>query len=108
MTNQYVIVDYKSPYDSFAWKGSIHIEIDLNNRILKSDGWYRFGGEYKPLSTVESEEYLNFFSDRNNLIDFFDDAKAYNTALDCRTEHTRICTQDKLEWEREGNSCRVS
>ena len=89
MTNQYVIVDYKSPYDSFAWKGSIHIEIDLNNRILKSDGWYRFGGEYKPLSTVESEEYLNFFSDRNNLIDFFDDAKAYNTALDCRTEHTR-------------------
>lgn len=89
-----VIVDYTAPYESFGWRGSIHIEIDLNNKTLSSGGW-RNGTN--PLSEKETQKYLDFFSDINNLNDFFDDRKAFSTPVDHRFEHYRQY-ELKIQW----------
>lgn len=84
-----VIVNYTAPYDSFSRRDSIQLEIDINNRTLKSTGWR---GEKGPLSSAEEQVYLDFFCNTQNLIDFFDDRKAYNTDLDTRFVHARQYT----------------
>ena len=81
-----VIVDYTDPYDSFGWRGSIHIEIDLNNKTLYSAGWRN--GKV-PLSEKEAQKYLEFFSNIKNLNDFFNDRKAFSTPMDHRFVHSR-------------------
>lgn len=80
-----VIVDYSSSYKSFLWKGSLHLEVDINNKTLKSTGWTI--GKDKMLSDQEKQVYIDFFSNINNLKDFFDDNLAYNTPADRRFTH---------------------
>ena len=80
-----VIVDYTPPYESFSYRGSIRLEIDINNRTLKSTGWK--GRE--PLYAAEEQRYLDFFCNIQNLIDFFDDRMAYSTDPDTRFVHAR-------------------
>ena len=89
-----VIVDYTDPYDSFSGRGSIHLEIDLNNKTIKSAGWKN--GSI-PLSELEAQKYLDFFSDTRNLNDFFDDRKAYSTPVDRSTEHAKWYAL-KIQW----------
>lgn len=81
-----VIIDYSSPYESFGWKGAIHIEIDLDNKTITSAGWKN--GSI-PLSKEEAQRYLDFFSDTRHLNDFFNERKAYDTPGDTRFEHFR-------------------
>lgn len=73
-----VIVDYQSPYDSFCWRGGIHLEIDLTSRVLVSDGWHSMRGT-SPLNEYEEQKYIEFFCNVRNLQDFFNDRLAYNT-----------------------------
>ena len=89
-----VIVDYKDPFQSFGWRGSIHIEIDLNNNTLSSAGW-RNGKD--PLSEKEAQKYLEFFSNPQNLNDFFDGRKAFSTPVDHRFEHSSWY-ELKIQW----------
>ena len=88
-----VIVDYTPPYESFGYRGSIRLEIDINNRTLKSNGWK--GTE--PLSAAEEKGYLDFFCNVQNLINFFDDRIAYSTDLDTRFVHAR-CYKLSIMW----------
>lgn len=73
-----VFVDYKDPYESFCWRGGIHLEIDLNTRTVVSDGWHSIGG-IKPLSEYEEQKYIEFFCNVRNLLDFFNNRLAHNT-----------------------------
>ena len=99
-TSNRVVVDYDQPYQSFFWKGSIHLEIDINSRTLTSSGWSR---DNAPLPADEEKRYLDFFCNTQNLIDFFNDKKAYNTKPDTRFVHT---TQYRLSimW---GSKCKT-
>lgn len=81
-----VIVTYTAPYESFHYKGRIVLQIDINNRTLKSSGW---SGREEPLSAAEEQRYLDFFCNTKNLVDFFNDKKAYSTKPDTRFVHTR-------------------
>ena len=89
-----VIVDYTDPYESFCWRDSIHLEIDLDNKTITSAGW-RNGSI--PLSEAEAQKYLDFFSVTRNLNDFFDDRKAYSTPVDRSFEHAKWYTL-KIQW----------
>ena len=89
-----VIVDYTEPYESFGWRGSIHIEIDLKNKTITSAGW-RNGS--LPLSEAEAQKYLQFFSNIKNLNDFFNEGIAHDTPIDLRTEHARWYDL-KIQW----------
>lgn len=81
-----VIVTYTAPYESFLYKGRIVLQIDINNRTLKSSGW---SGRKEPLSAAEEQRYLDFFCNTRNLVDFFNDRMAYSTKPDTRFVHTR-------------------
>lgn len=84
-----VKVDFVEPYESYFWRDSIHLEIDINNKTLFSPGWTRVG---EPLSDAETQKYVDFFSNTQNLEDFFDKTKAYNTPIDRRFVHARSYT----------------
>lgn len=89
-----VIIDYMDPYQSFGWRGSIHIEIDLNNKTFSSSGWKNVKD---PLSEKEAQKYFEFFSDIKNLNDFFDDRKAFSTPVDHRFVHSSWY-ELKIQW----------
>lgn len=89
-----VIVDYTAPFESSDWKGSIHIEIDLNSHTITSTGWRK--GTI-PLSDKEAKSYLDFFSDIKNLNDFFDNRKAFSTPVDKRFVHAK-CYDLEIQW----------
>ena len=90
-----VIIDYQDRYQSFGWRGSIHIELDIQNGTITTKGWKGISSE--PLSKDESEKYLKFFSDEKNLNDFFNPNLAYNTPVDTRFEHYTRYTL-KIQW----------
>lgn len=94
-TTNIVIVDYTERYTSFGWKGSIHMEIDIQNKTIKTNGWD--GPAAKPISSNEEKRYIQFFSDVKNLNVFFDSKKAYDTPLDTRFEH-HTCYSLRIEW----------
>ena len=89
-----VIVDYTEPYESFGWRGAIHIEIDLKNNTITSAGW-RNGS--LPLSKAEEQKYLQFFSNIKNLNDFFNEEIAYSTPVDKSTVHYKWYDL-KIQW----------
>lgn len=72
-----VKVEYDSPRLTASWRGSVTMEIDINNKTLKSSGWSV--GKNKRLSDEEKQKYIEFFSDIKHLTDFYDDTLAYNT-----------------------------
>ena len=75
-TPDIVKVDFMESYESYFWRGFIHLEIDINNKTLESEGWSQL---HKPLSDIEAQKYIDFFSDISNLEDFFDDTRAHDT-----------------------------
>ncbi len=78
-----VIVDYTPPYDSWGWKGDLHVEYDLSTDQFKySNG--RFGRWN--LTDEQIVRIKNFLKNKNNLLDFFDDSKAYS----CHTNNVVI------------------
>ena len=90
-----VLVDYTPPYDSFVWKGEIHIKYDL----YTDDFNYCNGlmGRWD-LSDADIARIKAFLKDENNLRDFFDDRKAYSTKEVIKTEHYRAYTLH-IKWK---------
>jgi hypothetical protein len=90
-----VLVDYTPPYDSFCWKGEIHIKYDL----LTDEFDYCNGsmGRWN-LSAADIARIKAFLRDVNNLRDFFDDRKAYSTEEAIKTEHYRAYTLH-IKWK---------
>ena len=94
-TDSLVLVDYKPAYDSFGWKGEIHIEYDrCTDEFNYCNG---FMGRWD-LSSEDIARIKAFLQDENNLRDFFDDRKAYSMEEAIRTEHYRAYTLH-IKWK---------
>ena len=82
----FVIVDYTPRYDSWGWKGELHVEYDFSSDELKySNG---FCGSWS-LTEEQIKRIKAFLKNEDNLRDFFDDNIAYSTEEVFKTEHHR-------------------
>ena len=91
----YVLVEYTPKYDSWLWKGTLILEINLTTKSLK---WRNGSFGRWDLTHEQETEYYNFFSNQNNLQDFFDDSKAYNTDLDRSNINHPTTYELKITW----------
>ena len=98
-----VIVDYTPPYDSFCWKGEIHIKYDPSTDDFNYCNG--FMGSWD-LSDEDIARIKAFLKDENNLLNFFDDRKAYSVGEAIKTEHDRTYTL-RIKWRGMDKTIRV-